>query len=75
MTSNLRDWKMAKIKEEEVIEKPVKAHDHSHDNVWHFDEEYRAISQMFDNRFIISLQNEAENGDSYADLKKKMIQS
>lgn len=64
------------IEKEKIVEdKPVKAHDHSHDNVWHFDEEYRAISQMFDNRFIISLQNEAENGDSYADLKKKWFKA
>lgn len=63
------------VEEEEVIQKPVKAHDHSHDGVWHFDEDYRAISQMFDNRFIISLQNEAENGDSYADLKKKWFKA
>lgn len=57
------------------VEEPVKAHDHSHDDVWHFDEEYRAISQMFDNRFIISLQNETADGDHYAELKKKWLKA
>lgn len=60
-------------KEENVIE--VKAHDHVHEDFWHFDEEYRNVSQMFDNRFIIQLQNETSDGDAYAELKKKWFKA
>lgn len=64
--------KSEEVVEKEVIEKPiVKAHENSHADRWHFDDEYRSISQMFDNRFIIQLQNETSDGDAYAELKKK----
>lgn len=76
----LRDQEKARKKQEREAKKlkknkasSIQAHEHHHDHedFWHFDDEYWNISQMFDNRFIISLQNEASDGDQYADIKKK----
>lgn len=71
-TTQSEDAKPAEVIETKIVKEPiVKAHDHDHAERWHFDEEYRNVSQMFDNRFIIQLQNETSDGDAYAELKKK----
>lgn len=52
---------------------PEQKHSHEHEQRWHFDEDYRNISQMFDNKFIIQLQNETADGENYAEVKKKWL--